>query len=228
MSVNEEIRSERRCPVCDVVLGPWRRCPNYWCHREDRGFDTVWAVGEHRGELRHAIAALKYRGERRYAALLGRLLAGFLVEHAPTFDDVGVIVRTPGTVGWLRPCDHTGEILDAASVLIGDLWRIDADLLTKTDATRPMVGTAAALRRLRAAGELRASLAVTDPGAVAGRRILAVDDVFTDGSTLREIAGALRKAGASAVSGLVLARQPLAPPAGGSVRAAAHAWYRAR
>jgi predicted amidophosphoribosyltransferase len=214
MSVNEGGRSERRCPVCDAVLGPWRRCPNYWCGRDDRGFDTVWAIGEHRGALRHAIAALKYRGERRYAAPLGRLVAGFLVEHAPSFDDVGVIVGTPGTLSWARPCDHTGEILTAACSLIGELWRIDTALLAKTEATRPLMGTTAGLRRLRAAGELRASLAVTDPGAVAGQRILAVDDVFTDGSTLREVAGALRRAGASAVSGLVLARQPLRPPSG--------------
>jgi len=198
------------------VLGPWWRCPNYWCHRDDRGFDTVWAVGEHRGELRHAIAALKYRGDRRFAAPLGRLLAGFLVEHAPFFDDVGVIVRTPGTLGWSRPCDHTGEIVTAARPLIGNLWRVDDGLLVKTEPTRPLMGTAAAVRRLRAAAELRASLVVTDPAAVAGQRVLCIDDVFTDRSTLREVAGVLRRAGAACVSGLVLARQPLRPPAGPS------------
>jgi len=212
--MSERRGSERRCPVCDAVLGPWWRCPNYWCHRDDRGFDTVWAVGEHRGELRHAIAALKYRGDRRFGPVLGRVLAEFLVERTPVFDDVDVIVGTPGTLGWSRPCDHTGEILAAARRLVGDLWRIDTDVLAKTEATRPLMGTAAGLRRLRAAGELRASLAVTDPGAVVGRRILAVDDVFTDGSTLREVAGVLRRAGALSVSGLVLARQPLGSPGG--------------
>ena len=59
---------------------------------------------------------------------------------------------------------------------------------------------------LRAACDLRAALEVRDPSRVSGRRVLVVDDVFTDGSTLREVAGVLRGAGAAAVSGLVLAR----------------------
>jgi predicted amidophosphoribosyltransferase len=82
--------------------------------------------------------------------------------------------------------------------------------LAKRQETLPLAGAPSALvRRLRAAAEVRAALVVTDPAAVAGRRVLAVDDVFTDGSTLREVAIALRRAGAIAVSGLVLARQPL-------------------
>jgi predicted amidophosphoribosyltransferase len=218
MAMNEDQERGRRCPICDAVLGPWRRCPNYWCGRDDRGFDTVWAIGEHRGELRHAIAALKYRGEGRYAVPLGRLLAGFRVEQAPAFDDVGVIVGMPGTMSWARPCDHTGEIVSAACSLIGDLWRIDTALLAKTEPTRPLMGTTAGLRRLRAAGELRPSLAVTDPGAVAGLRVLAVDDVFTDGSTLP--GGGRRAAPGGRVGrlGLVLARQPLRPPGGPEAR----------
>jgi|GEM_PF-1912861 len=46
------------------------------------------------------------------------------------------------------------------------------------------------------------------PVQVIGRRFLVFDDVFTDGSTLREIARALLVAGAEQVGGLVLARQP--------------------
>jgi predicted amidophosphoribosyltransferase len=46
---------------------------------------------------------------------------------------------------------------------------------------------------------------------VAGSRILVIDDVFTEGSTLREVARALVKAGADEVAGLTLARQPWQP-----------------
>jgi predicted amidophosphoribosyltransferase len=201
-----------KCPVCDLPLPAGRRCPNYWCGREDRGFDVVWAVGPHRGELRRAIAGLKYRGERQWAAPLGRLLARFLLDNGPCFDDVDLIVGTPGNVGRARPVDHTRQILAAAEPVIGGLWATDvqAPVITKRAETRPMVSAAsAAVRRIRAAGELRAVLGVTEPAAVRGRRILAVDDVFTDGSTMREVALALRGVGAVAVSGLVLARQPL-------------------
>lgn len=45
-------------------------------------------------------------------------------------------------------------------------------------------------------------------GRVNGLRLLLVDDVATTGSTLRAAAGALRRAGAAAVTALVLARTP--------------------
>ncbi|HEY2430738.1 MAG TPA: hypothetical protein VGI06_17520 [Acidimicrobiales bacterium] len=201
-----------RCPVCDLVLPAGRPCPNYWCRREDRGFDVVWAIAAHQGGLRRAIAGLKYRGELRWARPLGLLLARFLMEHSPWFDDVDLIVGAPGNVGRARPVDHTRRILGAAEPVVGGLWAMDVarPVLVKRAETRPMVDTpSAALRRLWAAVELRAALVVTDCRAVQGRRVLAVDDVFTDGSTLREVALALLGAGAVSVSGLVLARQPI-------------------
>jgi predicted amidophosphoribosyltransferase len=63
-------------------------------------------------------------------------------------------------------------------------------------------------RREISEGELRESLRVPDPGSVAGKRILIVDDVFTEGFTIREVARALRAAGAVTVSEIVLAREP--------------------
>ena len=45
-----------------------------------------------------------------------------------------------------------------------------------------------------------------DRAAVSRRRILVIDDVFTTGHDMLEIARPLRLAGAAAVDGLVLAR----------------------
>ena len=200
-----------RCATCDVPIGgSGDQCVNFWCGREDRGFDVVWAVGEHDGELRRAIAALKYRGELRRAGPLARRLAGFLLANAGAFDDVDLIVGTPGATTQRRPVDHVGEVLAELHRLIGDQWPIDvgAPVLVKRTSTRSMVEIPSApLRRAWAAGELRAALVVVEPKRVVGRRILVVDDVFTDGSTLREVALALKRAGAAAVSGLVLARR---------------------
>jgi len=203
------------CQTCDLALGSWRHCPNYWCGRTDRGWDVVWAVREHRGRVRWAISELKYRGDRTWIGPLATLLARFLVERAPLFDHVDLIVPVPSNVGRARSVDHVGLVVAAARPAIGDLWDVAAPgaVLVKDGETCPLAGApSAAVRRLRAAAEVRAALAVTDPGAVVGRRVLAVDDVFTDGSTLREVAFALRRAGAAAVSGLVLARQPVRPP----------------
>jgi predicted amidophosphoribosyltransferase len=47
-----------------------------------------------------------------------------------------------------------------------------------------------------------------DPTAVVGQRIIVIDDVFTTGNTLNAVARRLREAGAAAVAGITLARQP--------------------
>lgn len=197
------------CPTCDLEVDE-RGCVNFWCRREDRGFDVVWAVGPHEGELRRAIAALKYRGRRDRADWLARALAGYLVDHAGAFEDVDLIVGTPGVRTANRPIDHVHAVLVALDGLIGGQWRTDSaqPVLAKLAPTRSMVDLPSAeARRLWAAGELRAALVVRDPDRVTGRRLLVVDDVFTDGSTLREVALVLRNAGAIGVSGLVLARR---------------------
>ena len=209
------MRVLEKCSTCDLTLGRWRHCPNYWCRRADRGWDVVWAVREHRGRMRRAIGELKYGGDLTWVGPLAALLARYLLERAPWFDHIDLVVAVPSNVGRARAADHVGLVVAAARPVIGELWDVAAPgtVLVKDGETCPLAeARSASARRLRAAAEVRPALVVTDPDAVAGRRVLAVDDVFTDGSTLREVAYALRRSGAAAVSGLVLARQPVRPP----------------
>ena len=62
--------------------------------------------------------------------------------------------------------------------------------------------------RQAAAEKLRAALVLPDRSLVHHRRILVLDDVFTGGRTLNEVARALKQAGAAQVAGLTLGRQP--------------------
>jgi predicted amidophosphoribosyltransferase len=113
--------------------------------------------------------------------------------------------------GSRRQWDHIGLILDRATVEAADRWpqlAPEPGLIVKTVDTPSLVGKTWVQRRTIAETEIRASLHLPDPSRVAGRRFLVFDDVFTDGSTLREIARALLIAGAEQVGGLVLARQP--------------------
>lgn len=198
------------CPVCEQATAADGRCGNGWCARSDRWFSTVWAVAPHTTGLRRAISAYKYGERREWAAVFGRLVAGFLDEHMPWFDDYDAVTAMPVYTGpdGRRTWDHVGLIVDSAARLVGEWWPFERHLVTKTAETPAMAGLGLAGRRSGAEGRLRRVLVVGEPHRVAGRRVLVVDDVFTEGSTLREVARALMLAGAVEVAGLVLDRRP--------------------
>jgi predicted amidophosphoribosyltransferase len=85
-------------------------------------------------------------------------------------------------------------------------------LLLRLRDTRPQT----ALSRAERQANLRHAFAV-DPlrvDAAGGRHLVLVDDVMTSGASLHAAARALRMAGATRVSALVLARAELSPASG--------------
>jgi predicted amidophosphoribosyltransferase len=164
----------------------------------------VWSIGSHLGPLREALFRYKYRAETGWSAVFGRLLVGYLDDHMPWFDDYDALVGVPAFLGpgARRPWDPVGRVLAVAGDLAGRRWPIDSGAIVKTAETSPMAGRSLGRRRACAEGELRHSLHVPDPGRVSGARLLVVDDVFTEGSTLREVARAMQRAGAVEVAGL--------------------------
>jgi predicted amidophosphoribosyltransferase len=200
----------RACPVCDQLLASGERCSNDWCSRGDRWFSLAWSIGPHGGAWREAIAGYKYRDEPGWAEVFGRVLIGFLDDHMPWFDDYDNLLPMPAFTGdgARRSWDHVGRILEVAAGLAAPRWPFAWGLVTKQFETPPVAGLPRPARRACSEGSLRRSLLVADPAAVAGRRLLVIDDVFTEGSTLREVARSLVLAGAEEVAGLTLARQP--------------------
>lgn len=198
----------RRCSSCEQVLRVSRPCPTTWCGRTDRGWSVVFAAGVHAGGLRRAIVAYKYSGERWWSGIFARLLAAWLDRRAPWLDDFDAIVPMPAYTGpgARRRWDPVGQVVGELGALTGPAWSIEPDLIHKVAETRPMSGASRPDRVRIAARELRTALDVPDPARVAGARLLVVDDVLAEGSTLREVALALRRAGAAEVAGLVLAR----------------------
>jgi predicted amidophosphoribosyltransferase len=196
--------------VCEQTVGRDRRCANDWCTRGDRWFSVVWTIGSHSSSLRRAISAYKYQGQRGWAEVLARLLVGYLDDNMPWFDGYDVLTGVPVYTGpgAHRSWDHLALILEAATRLAGSRWPFELGLVSKRAETTPMAGLGLRGRRACAEGPLRRSLGVPDGTRVARQRILVVDDVFTEGSTLREVARVLIQSGAVEVAGLALARQP--------------------
>lgn len=199
-----------RCSVCEQALADDGHCENDWCSREDRWFSLVWSVASHARSVRAAITRYKFRGELFWAPVFARLLIGYLDDHMPWFDEYDVLIPTPAYVGAgaLRGWDHVGLIAVEAARLAGARWPFETDVVQKTAETPALTGQSLAARRATAEGRLRDALRVTHPGVVHRARVLVIDDVFTEGSTLREVARALLLAGAEEVAGLALVRQP--------------------
>ena len=78
--------------------------------------------------------------------------------------------------------------------------------MAKVAESHPVTGKAAPARREIIARSFRATLLVPRPSAVAGSRVVLVDDVCSSGGTLRTVGTVLRDAGAEEVSAVVLAR----------------------
>lgn len=166
------------------------------------------------GALKRVIYQYKFDGVRGWAVILGRVLAGYLDDHEKDwFGDVDLVVASPTFrgPGARNDRDLTGDILRvAAEEALGD-WAFDDPshpAIIKTRETPPMKNKTWQQRRKVAETDLRDALLAREPATVAGGKILVFDDVFTDGTTLREVARALRGAGAVSVSQVSLARQP--------------------
>lgn len=160
--------------------------------------------------MERAISRFKYQGRKGWAVIFGRILVGYLDEHPDIFSGYDAITASPTYVGpgAHRAFDHTRLIVEAAEVEDPISWPFAPCLILKEGPTERLAGKSWRERRQIAEGPLREALRVPDSGTVEGRRILVFDDVFTNGFTIREVARALSRAGASEVSEVVLARQP--------------------
>jgi ComF family protein len=161
------------------------------------GFDAAYSFGAYEGALRELIHLFKYGRIRPLAVPLGRMLAT-AIPRDQTFDIV-----TPVPLHWRRRLErglNQSELLAHGVARRYGLKPVNA--LRRKRSTGVQAGLSHAGRRVNVAGAFVAK----PKAAVAGRRVLVVDDVLTTGATLASCAGALKRAGARYVAVLTLAR----------------------
>jgi ComF family protein len=162
-----------------------------------RGFDSAYSFGAYEGVLRELIHLFKYGRVRPLAAPLGQFLAS-AIPREQSFDAV-----VPVPLHWRRRLErgfNQSALLAQAVARRYGLTVVAA--LRRQRATPAQAGLTNARRRANVA----AAFAVKRNKAVAGRRILLIDDVMTTGATASSCALALKQAGARYVALLTLAR----------------------
>jgi len=187
------------CPTCFLPYPSGENHPCSWCIQTPPPFHRAVAVFEYGGAVAQAIRRLKYGANLEAARPLGRLMAGHLAAMAPD-----VVAPMPLDRHRLahRGFNQSMELARFACAEAG--LRGPKVLLHRTTSRQPQASLTLAQRRRIPAS----TFAVSMPNAVAGRRILLIDDVITTTSTARAASRALVQAGAS-VEVLALARTPL-------------------
>jgi ComF family protein len=183
-------RGEPLCAACARTIRPAPTVP------PPAGLDALYVPFAYTGVVRELIARAKYR--RRHAALAW-LGAAMVTELAAVPAAVDLVTWAPTTTARRRARGFDQAEVLARSVA-GALGRPSPSALAR-------VGDGHQTGRSRAQRMDAPEFTLRPGGAIAGRRVLVVDDVVTTGATLRAAAGTLRRAGAASVIGLAAARR---------------------
>ena len=203
-----------RCPFCnqplhDAETGPCPDCQQapFWTQgaqgvARGQNFVRCACAGWYRGGLRDSLRRFKFSGQKGYAATYGPILAQAVRTYLPGSYDVLTWVPVSPARRKERGYDQAQLLAQATAQALGTEA---VSLLAKTGHNAPQSSlTQGSQRRSNVAGVYT----VPQPEAVAGRRVLVIDDVLTTGATLEEAARTLRAAGAAQVVAAVLARTP--------------------
>ncbi len=184
------------CEVCGApIRSPLRICPD--CRKNLYAFDGQRSAGIYQGDLRKAIAKMKFQGERWISRPLARLMAG----AARVFLPVDLVVPIPLEPG-SRIRRGYNQALDLAKEIgpLIDVPVIDLLVREKRYAHQAELGRSMRWRNLME------SMSSKTPINLRGQRILLVDDVTTTGATLDEAARVLKGMGAEKVFCVTAAR----------------------
>ncbi|WFS61850.1 ComF family protein [Pseudodesulfovibrio thermohalotolerans] len=195
------LRTGGLCPTCGAMSGhetdPPSQCPD--CRLEPPPWDELYFHGPYAGRMRELIIGYKFGNRYDRNRLLATLgIEAFEARPGRTPDAVVPVPLHGRRLVW-RGFNQSAEIGR------GLARRLKLPLLLhgleRTRNTPPQTSFGFKERQINIKGAFAAN-----PARIEGRRVLLVDDVYTTGSTLRECARTLRRAGCAAVDVLVLAR----------------------
>lgn len=172
------------------------------CRIDPLPLDGVVAPWRFGGQLAEAIRRLKFASRAHIARDVAPLWAPLLAAVVEAHDAIVVPVPLHWRRRWGRGYDHAWLLARHACALAGIAAPVRA---LRRVRHAPAQSTLPAAERAYNVSE-----AFTTAGAVgasvAGRAVVLTDDVMTTGATLAEAAAPLRRAGATSVIALVLAR----------------------
>lgn len=185
----------RLCHRCGGPLLNRRRCPS--CAEHPLPL-TVRSHAFYQGPLVRALLQLKYRANRRLAAIMAGWLRQIYVNAGWRAD---LVVAVPLSAARLRQRGYNqAELISVALAKAVELPH-EGGALVRTRETASQVGLGPNERRRNVAGAF-----CGQPEVVRERVVLVVDDLYTTGATMAACARGLKTAGACQVLGLTVGR----------------------
>lgn len=191
------------CTICGLPRqGAGGDHPCGRCRRRPPRFARARACASYRhaepSPLIDVLQRLKYGRDITYGPVLGR----YLCAHLPMVVDHDLIIPVPLHPRRLRWRGFNQSALLARALAAHSGRPVALHALARARATPPQVGLGERQRRRNVAR----AFSVRDARPLRDRRVLLVDDVMTTGATVNECARVLRRAGATRVDVLILAR----------------------
>ncbi|MFA6612040.1 MAG: ComF family protein [Dehalococcoidales bacterium] len=183
------------CPVCMLPVAGKQKCDCRFWHSLDR----LSAPFAFQGTIRKAVIQFKFHNLRAIAPFLAQLLYRHLENKPITFE---ILASVPLHKKRIRERGYNQSWLLARE--LGKLTGThpDAVLVRSRHTSSQVDSDKARQRRINVSGafDCRSHM-------VKDKKVLLIDDVATTGATLDACACALKKAGASQVQALTLARE---------------------
>lgn len=171
------------------------------CLNDSPAYDRVLSVFTYASPVDHLIQDLKFNRKLHIARLLGDIMAGHLEQHVQTRPDLIIPVPLHGARLHERGYNQALELARPIARKLN--LPIDYRSCERSRAT-PAQSDLPAMERPR---NVQGAFNIT--GSFRGRHVAIIDDVMTTGSTVEELAAALRNAEASAIDVWVCARASL-------------------
>ena len=188
---------EGTCPVCGSEN---KELPCEVCAEGNFAFDSAISVFRYSGPVRDLIHILKYNGYSSPAGYFALPIAE-LIESKPVLKNYDYICAVP--LHRVRKRERGYNQSDLIAYSVAKL--IDMPYFNPVK-RRINTLSQTLLSRDHRIKNLAGAIQVKNKNLVAGKKIILIDDVFTTGSTLNEIAKTLRSAGADKICAITVAR----------------------
>ena len=206
------------CGDCQSELGPedWVSCKGCGtaaltgepppdscgrCRSADLKFDGVIPLGSYQDGLRKAVLRMKRASERPLSVAMGRL---FCIRHGDRIVELQPDAILPIPMYWgrevLRGINNPSVLACTISQQLG--LPLADRLVKRWRNTLPQAN----LRPRQRFRNVRGAFVLEAGYDLDGHRLLLVDDILTTGATCSEVAGLLKRAGATTVGAAVMAR----------------------